>query len=68
MKIKVRATDIYGAIERCLEIVDDPSQITLDIILISSKHINSDVALPLHPIKVGTLAVRLLDFVLLQSI
>lgn len=33
----VRTTDVYGAIERCKELVDDESQITLDVIMVTAK-------------------------------
>lgn len=54
----LQSTDIYGAIERCLEIVDDPSQIIIDVVLITNKHLNQDVPTVLHPLKVSTLAVN----------
>ncbi|KAL4506702.1 hypothetical protein ABPG72_000273 [Tetrahymena utriculariae] len=58
----IRTTDVYGAIERCKELVDDVSQITIDVILVTAKTFDQDVPDDLKPIKVGTLSQKIKDY------
>jgi len=59
----IRSIDVGGAIEKCLEIVDDPSQITIDVILITNKHLKyHDIPLDMHPIKVSLIAANVRSY------
>lgn len=58
----VRTTDVFGAIERCKELVDDVSDIVIDVIMVTAKTMDQDVPNDMHPLKVGTLSNKLKEF------